>query len=114
MVTRTDLLVYTKLNHLLKVGEESQNNYMLGLPSDHGIDVRSRENDHMMVKVLTMILIMLTMILEMIVRTMITGRGLKAAGRYKRFRDLYCVVEVQLIDYHRKYEHYHHKQPANN
>ena len=62
MVTRTDLLVYTKLNHLLKVGEESQNNYLLGLPSDHGIDVRSRENDHMMVKVLTMILIMLTMI----------------------------------------------------
>ena len=50
----------------------------------------------------------------MIVRTMITGRGLKAAGRYKRFRDLYCVVEVQLIDYHRKYEHYHHKQPAEN
>ena len=62
MVTRTDLLVYTKLNHLLKVGEESQNNYLLGRPSDHGIDVRSRENDHMMVKVLTMILIMLTMI----------------------------------------------------
>ena len=25
---------------------------------------------------------------------MITGRGLKAAGRYKRFRDLYCVIEV--------------------
>ena len=49
MVTRTDLLVYTKLNHLLKVGEESQNNYLLGRPSDHGIDVRSRENDHMMV-----------------------------------------------------------------
>ena len=46
----------------------------------------------------------------MIVRTMIAGRGLKAAGRYKRFRDLYCVVEVQLIDYHRKYEHYHHKK----
>ena len=45
---------------------------------------------------------------------MITGRGLKAAGRYKRFRDLYCVVEVQLIDYHRKYEHNNHKQPANN
>ena len=62
MVTRTDLLVYTKLNHLLKVGEERQNNYLLGLPSDHGINVRSRENDHMMVKVLTMILIMLTMI----------------------------------------------------
>ena len=49
----------------------------------------------------------------MIVRTMITGRGLKAAGRYKRFRDLYCVVEVQLIDYHRKYEHYHHKKHVN-
>ena len=62
MVTRTDLLVYTKLNHLLKVGEERQNNYLLGLPSSHGIDVRSRENDHMMIKVLTMILIMLTMI----------------------------------------------------
>ena len=54
------------------------------------------------------------MLLQMIVRTMITGRGLKAAGRYKRFRDLYCVVEVQLIDYHRKYEHNHHKQPAEN
>ena len=26
---------------------------------------------------------------------MITGRGLKAAGRYKRFRDLYCVIEVE-------------------
>ena len=60
MVTRTDLLVYTKLNHLLKVGEESQNNYLF--VCDHGIDVRARENDHMMVKVLTMILIMLTMI----------------------------------------------------
>ena len=47
----------------------------------------------------------------MIVRIIITGRGLKAAGRYKRFRDLYCVVEVQLIDYHRKYQH---KQPAEN
>ena len=29
---------------------------------------------------------------------MITGRGLKAAGRYKRFRDLYCVIEVECTD----------------
>ena len=29
---------------------------------------------------------------------MITGRGLKAAGRYKRFRDLYCVIEVEYTD----------------
>ena len=31
---------------------------------------------------------------------MVAGRGLKAAGRYKRFRDLYCVVEVTTDDGH--------------
>ena len=25
------------------------------------------------------------------------GRGLKATGRYKRFRDLYCVIEVDHV-----------------
>jgi len=28
---------------------------------------------------------------------LLSGRGLKAAGRYKRFRDLYCVVEVDHV-----------------
>ena len=28
---------------------------------------------------------------------LLSGRGLKAAGKYKRFRDLYCVVEVDHV-----------------
>lgn len=28
---------------------------------------------------------------------LLSGRGLKTAGKYKRFRDLYCVVEVDHV-----------------